>query len=154
MEVTMSHRQLVDFLSRLPDEQFLLHGSVYLLEQLEPRQASGYSSERGQNHCAVYATNVLDIAIVKATVQAKSGDWGWNYDCGSWWRRPVLNVEIYGTATVGSGYIYILDRRRFSEVAPFTMVSYTPVVPEARVEIPVSIYKLFKHIRFWKVDLD
>lgn len=144
----MSTNSSIDFLTRLSEEHFLLHGSVHACDVLEPRQAFGYSEKHGQNLCAVYATQVLEIALMKSTIIGVPGEWGWKFDFGLFSWRRTARINVYGEVQRSSGFIYVLDKNNFETIAPFTSVSYKPVVPLARVEVFPHMLDQLGSIRF------
>ncbi len=144
----MDDKRIADFLCRLSEKHFVLHGSPTLCTALEPRQASGYSDELKQNLCAIYATTIIEIALLKSMVVDPSGTWGWQHDYGwfSWRRTPILNV--YGARRLKPGYIYILDQDLFEPITEFTYVSFAPVVPLMVLETRMSMLDQFDRISF------
>lgn len=149
----MSVAQLADFLCRLPADQFLLHGSIHRLDILKPQQTHFDGTEDWQKLCGVYATPLIEIALVKATVAGPHDSWGWKFNWGklAWRRRlrlePNFEIHIWEEVSLGSGFIYILDRRVFSPLPDaMSYIAYEPVIPLAILEVTPEWYDYF-HIQ-------
>lgn len=142
----MESRQAADFLVGLPDTEFVLHGSPHLLTTLEPRQAHCGSGEPGSNLRAVYATIVVECALVRALVRGDPDQWGWRYEG----KGDQKGLAVFGKGLrLERGHVYVLPIKKFARVeGTLWWVAFEPVAPTCRVSVGPTILRCFPEIFF------
>jgi len=141
--------QAIKKLERALEQGYLLHGSPYIIGELEPRQAHDEETTDG-NQVAVYATKNLPVAVFKGLIHGKGNSYrtGWTWSDS----KKVLfgeNIELE------KGYVYILDPATFQQSAEDADESFslTPVVPFEKVQVvPDNLLSLQQQIGF-QIDI-
>lgn len=135
---------------------YLLHGSPHLINGcLDPNWAKDDYAQVGT--MAIYATNILEVAVFRAVIRGDSIRWGYAWREG----RLALHAEnvlpedheyvLNTSVELGKGYIYILPRDSYEPSGddPSEYASHTPVQPIQTIEVtPEELYKLQKEIGF------
>ena len=138
MLIKLDARQAMRYLTQLPDDKYLLHGSPTLTERLEPRQADCIGGDgkidAEKSQYGVYASLWVRDAVVSAIVHNRRG-WTVSEDLRTF---TVLGEK----ATLGSGYLYVLPQDKFVRLSNvFWFISKGPVAPIRILEIGPDILK-------------
>ena len=119
------------------DDNVLFHGSPYKLDKIVPNQAHDSGFSEGCQ-LAVYATSSLDMAICFAlgcTSESENAQRIMMPELGN--KMHFINCHPnYG----GTGYVYVLDKKKFVHAYGTQWVCYEPLIPQKIIPISVDDY--------------
>ena len=118
-------------------ENVLFHGSPCKLDRLIPNQAVDTQFEEGCQY-AVYATTSYDMAVCFALGCVEDSDDAQRIMLPEYGNKiHFINCHPnYG----GKGYVYVLEKDRFTYAYGSQWVCYEPIVPLETIEIAVDDY--------------
>ncbi|MDB5260632.1 MAG: hypothetical protein JWN37_863 [Candidatus Nomurabacteria bacterium] len=117
-------------LIRIDRENFLFHGSPWLLSKVEPRKAICTTGIPENNLNAIYATTSSGIAILHAVLRIRS-----KHGYLHWGLRNRKVIVTGRNVRYRTGYVYVLPREYFAPVRNgLFYVATTPIIP----------YKIFR----------
>lgn len=123
--------------------EYLYHGSPYLFDIVQPRQASGANTQESQK--AIYAGTKFEFAIpfalpIRWYPDDPTGKRA--FSCEICLRPPQSKTFLeYGTLDPnGVGYVYKLKSDSFVKMDSWQWVSHSEVVPVEIITIKVSDY--------------
>ncbi len=142
----MRHAELYQRLLEIPEDRYVMHGSPYELEIIEPRR-TGRDDVPAYNHLGVYATTCIEIALLYATIHTKRTEWGFAPQTTT----STLDVRVPLGFIHGPGFVHILPKEGFEELTLAAFVSHKPVRP---VEVfPIDRDVLFEMIENRTVEV-
>ena len=118
-------------------DDVLFHGSPYKLDKIIPNQAFDSQFKEGCQ-LAIYATSNIDMAICFALGCVKDGK-----------NAERIMMPEYGNKMCfinchpnygGKGYIYLLEKRKFTYAYVSQWVCYESLIPQQVIEIAVDEY--------------
>ena len=118
-------------------KEYLYHGSPKKLDKLVPNQAYDTGFQEGCQY-AVYATSNRNMAICFSLSCVEEND-----------NAERIMLPEYGDKMVfkhchpnygGTGYLYMLDKAKFTHAMGTQWVCYEEIVPEKIIEISVDDY--------------
>lgn len=120
----LRYERLVKQLARIPHDTFLMHGSVRrphygTLFPKQPRII--FPNNRDLTRRRVYATSVVPIAILYATIDLPSVRWDWRLIRDG--KSLYLYCRIREAASLTDGYVHIVRRTGFEELRRRTFYS-------------------------------
>jgi len=127
----MRGNTLFSHLERLPHEQFVLHGSPLNLHCIEPKQAI-FEEHRDLNEYGIYATTIVEIALLYALVNEDKRNWGWREMVRD--GKPILGLVVPEGFTPSPGYVHVLSRRGFHDIEAFPGIHIAYGDPKTPVE--------------------
>lgn len=139
----MKTKEVWRYLRGLSHEEFVLHGSPYLTEILEPRQANCLSPDgkvdEEKSQLGVYASLWVRDAVVCAIAHNHVG---WKVS------EDLKTLSVLGeNVTLGSGYLYVLSQKDFTRLSNvFWFISKEKVVPTRILPINPDILKYLNDI--------
>ena len=114
--------------------EYVYHGSPYLFDIVEPRQARGSKPEEAL--CAIYAYSEFDH-VVPFALPKRPHKGKYSFSCSKGKTKLIYGSIIPN----GKGYIYKLKADTFKHLSDGEqMVFFVPVVPEEIIEINVKDY--------------
>lgn len=136
---------VIQELVKAVEEGFLLHGSRFPLQVLEPRQGRCLV-KRGGNQLGVYATSSVQVACTAAMLHPK----GEHYQ--TIWRTADEDIlQVYGRNVVlKEGYVYVAPASTFKVVCDDAgqqtneFVSLVPVTPFKHVLVTPDLLSLLR----------
>lgn len=121
--------------------RFVFHGSPDVLSILEPRQATNYNEETGENEehggPAVCATTSADVAIFRALINESGviGDLTSKFGMNDDGLHFSASQNLIDQARLKIGKVYVLDKQKFSHFEGMEERSGEAVVPVEIVEV-------------------
>lgn len=119
--------------------KYLYHGSVRKIkgDKLLPRQPADLEENPKNLHCAVYATNVKDVAIAMALISCR----GVNY-AALYFKRKPFGVIYEGWPKQRYIYLYTLPNKTFKQEGGSGNQWYStePVKPSKTEKLKVKDY--------------
>ena len=139
----MNTREVWRYLRGLSHEEFVLHGSPYLTEVLEPRQANCLGPDgtvdKEKSQLGVYTSLWVRDAVVCAIVRKHAG---WKVS------EDLKTLTVLGdSATLASGFLYVLPQKNFTRLSNrFWFISKEQVRPTRTLSISPDILKYLSDI--------
>ncbi len=120
----LRYERLVKLLARIPHDAFLLHGSVRrprygTIFPKQPRII--FPNNRDLTRRRVYATSVIPIALLYATIDLPSIRWDWRLIREG--KSLYLYCRIREEASLVNGYIHVVRKAGFEELRRKTIYS-------------------------------
>jgi hypothetical protein len=120
----LRYERLVNLLARISHDDFLMHGSVRrprygVLVPKQPRIVFPNKPELTRKR--VYATAVIPVALLYATINLPSAHWDWRFIRDG--RSLCLYCRIRGEVTLTDGYIHIVRKIGFDELHKMVIYS-------------------------------
>jgi|GEM_PF-2388367 len=152
----MLPQEISAFLRKLPHEDYLLHGSIEgeggPYGVLRPYTPPGRPPRSEWRQCAVYATPVIEVALIRALARTEPGMIRW-YIPHEWYKhkRGIPPFIVEGrNLKLGPGYIYIVPRLSFRQLPnSWHFASRKPVTPIAVMPVTPTFWKQeYPHIKF------
>ncbi len=118
-------------------DDVLFHGSPYKLDEIIPNQAYDSQFEEGCQ-LAIYATSNIDMAICFALGCVADGENAERIMMPEYGNKMhFINCHPnYG----GKGYIYVLEKGKFTYAYGSQWVCYETLIPQQVIEIAVDEY--------------
>jgi len=121
-------------------KDFVYHGSPFLIEKLEPRQAKTRDKKTGEmvndGKPAVVATNDLNIAIFRALTAKLRGSTAFSIsDDTKDPKRFMMSKEAKKEYPKSKGYVYVLGKKYFKKHTSLEWRAYKEITPLKRLEV-------------------
>ena len=116
---------------------YVFHGSIELIEELEPRQSKIWDKDKKEmtehGEPSVVATPFAEIAIFRAVISNKiKADDGKHYSAfGSDGEKPYFETtpSVLKNAKNAVGYVYVFKKEDFTELSPMEWRSNKKLKP-------------------------
>lgn len=120
----MQYDQLYRRLLEIPADQFVMHGSPHRLDTVEPHQAV-FEGRPELSRYGVYATQVIEVAVLYAVIHEKRDLWGYAHLPLS----DFMEVHVPSGFQPRSGFIHVLPKQAFERVCSYTYLACSAVQP-------------------------
>jgi hypothetical protein len=129
-------------LDDLSEEDWVLHGSPYSCDNIQPADPHQDHLIPEFNRKAVYGTCLVELAVLYATVRAPRADWGWQLINEP--EYPHIMVVGPERLRLSMGYVHLVKRNDFTEfiLNGLTCLSYIEVKSRKEIAVYPSMLEL------------